>query len=255
MKKLLLTIACASILTSASVWAAAETTTPESATEVTSAATPATTATTAASSQTDTNNLSYAMGFKTGQAMKTRTITINTSEFSQGLQDGYSGVQPRVSDQVMQTALTNMQQEMMKKMQAQYAEVAAKNQKEGADFLDKNEKLPGVVTLPSGLEYKIIDAGKGDAPTATDTVTVNYEGNLINGTVFDSSYKRGKPAIFKVNQVIKGWQEALQLMKPGATWMLYIPSNLAYGSQGSMGDIGPNETLIFKVHLISVQKS
>ncbi|MFT3741621.1 MAG: FKBP-type peptidyl-prolyl cis-trans isomerase [Gammaproteobacteria bacterium] len=119
-------------------------------------------------------------------------------------------------------------------------------------FMQENEKKPGVVTLPSGLQYEVITPGEGKKPGPRDTVTVDYEGKLLNGTVFDSSYKRGQPATFPVNGVIAGWQEALQLMNTGATWMLYIPSNLAYGKTGAGGLIGPDETLIFKVHLISV---
>src|SRR3990167_408509 len=199
------------------------------------------------------NTVSYAMGFKTGQAMKAQSITVNTQRFSQGLQDGYTGKQPSVSEADMQTALTNMQKKVIQNMQQQSQAAAEKNEQEGQAFLAKNAKLPGVVTTASGLQYKIIDQGNGNSPTANDTVTVNYEGTLINGTVFDSSYQRKTPATFRVGAVIKGWQEALTLMKPGATWMLYIPSNLAYGKQGDAGAIGPNETLLFKVNLISVK--
>ncbi len=202
----------------------------------------------------NTAKLSYAMGYKTGQAMKTQSITINTKNFTEGLQAGYQGKQSALSEQEMQTVLTSMQKQMVEKMQQKFAAAAEKNMKDGQDFLAKNAKMPGVITLPSGLQYKVITPGNGVSPTATNTVTVNYEGKLIDGTVFDSSYKRGQPATFKVGQVIKGWQEALQLMKPGATWMLYIPSKLAYGPQGSMGEIGPNEALIFKVDLMSVKK-
>lgn len=208
-----------------------------------------------ASSVTDTSTVSYAMGYKTGQAMKAQSVTLSATDFSQGLQAGYAGTPPRISEDVMQTALTNMQQEMMKKMQEKYTQAATQNEKDGKAFLEKNAKLPGVVTTSSGLQYKVINAGNGASPTATDSVTVNYEGTLIDGKVFDSSYTRGKPATFKLNQVIQGWQQALVMMKPGATWMVYIPSDLAYGKQGSMGAIGPNETLIFKVNLISVNKS
>jgi FKBP-type peptidyl-prolyl cis-trans isomerase FklB len=130
------------------------------------------------------------------------------------------------------------------------AEQAKKN---GAQFMTKNKTEAGVVTLPSGLQYKIIDAGNGKKPSRNDTVTVDYEGTLLDGTVFDSSYKRGQPASFPVSGVIAGWQEALQLMPTGATWMLYIPPQLAYGSTGAGSMIGPNETLTFKVHLISIQ--
>lgn len=203
----------------------------------------------------DTEKLSYAMGFKTGQAMKAQSVTINTNDFAQGLAAGYTGQKPAITEQVMQTTLTTMQKEMVKKMQEKYTETAAKNLISGQQFLAKNAKVAGVVSLPDGLQYQIINPGNGENPTANDTVTVNYEGKLINGTVFDSSYKRGQPATFKVGQVIQGWQQALKLMKPGATWMLYIPANLAYGSQGAVGAIGPNETLIFKVDLLSVKKA
>lgn len=126
------------------------------------------------------------------------------------------------------------------------------NMKKGASFLADNKKKEGVKVTPSGLQYKVLKSGSGATPKYTDQVTVNYEGSLIDGTVFDSSYKRGEPIAFGVGQVIKGWTEALQLMKEGDTWMLYIPSNLAYGAQGAGRDIGPNETLIFKVELIKV---
>lgn len=125
----------------------------------------------------------------------------------------------------------------------------------GEAFLSTNKAKPGVVTLPDGLQYKIITEGKGEKPTINDVVTVNYAGKLINGKEFDSSYKRGEPATFPVSGVIPGWTEALQLMPAGSTWELYIPASLAYGEQGAPPSIGPNETLIFKVQLISVKKS
>jgi FKBP-type peptidyl-prolyl cis-trans isomerase FklB len=129
-----------------------------------------------------------------------------------------------------------------------YAAMSASEQ-----FLDTNKTKKGVVTLPSGLQYEVLEAGKGSKPNKTDMVTVDYEGKLVDGTVFDSSYKRGEPATFPVNGVIQGWQEALPLMNEGSTWMLYIPSDLAYGEQGAGGAIGPNQALIFKVHLIKVK--
>ena len=155
---------------------------------------------------------------------------------------------------MMQTALLNMQKEVAKKMQNQYNQIAEQNEKTGELFLAQNAKKKGVITTASGLQYNVINSGKGNHPTPNDTVTVNYEGKLINGKVFDSSYQRGTPATFKVGDVIQGWQQALTLMKPGATWMLYIPSNLAYGKQGAPGIIGPNETLIFKVDLLSIKQ-
>lgn len=123
----------------------------------------------------------------------------------------------------------------------------------GEQFLETNKTKKGVVTLPSGLQYEVLTEGKGKKPSSTDMVTVDYEGKLVNGKVFDSSYKRGEPATFPVNGVIQGWQEALPLMNEGSTWMLFIPSSLAYGEQGAGGAIGPNEALIFKVHLIKVR--
>jgi FKBP-type peptidyl-prolyl cis-trans isomerase FklB len=130
-----------------------------------------------------------------------------------------------------------------------------KSQTDGQAFLAANQKKPGVVTLPDGLQYKVITEGSGSKPTINDVVTVHYVGTLIDGTEFDSSYKRGQPATFPVAGVIAGWTEALQLMKAGSTWELYIPANLAYGERGAPPVIGPNETLIFKVQLIDVKKS
>lgn len=130
---------------------------------------------------------------------------------------------------------------------------AGQNKETGDKFMGINKNKANVVTLPSGLEYEVLEKGAGKKPGKNDTVTVDYEGKLLNGTVFDSSYKRGQPATFPVNGVIAGWQEALQLMNEGDTWMLYIPSDLAYGKTGAGGIIGPNETLVFKVHLIKVQ--
>lgn len=202
---------------------------------------------------TQTAKLSYTIGYKTGAALKAQSISIDAQDFNQGLQAGYGGGTSSMTDQEMQATLDKMQQQVANNMQQQAQVAGDANKKAGDEFLAKNAKEAGVVTLPSGLQYRIIHEGNGNSPKATDTVTVNYEGTLINGTVFDSSYKRGQPASFKVNQVIAGWQEALQLMKPGATWMLYIPSNLAYGAHGAGSLIGPNETLIFKVDLISVK--
>ena len=129
-----------------------------------------------------------------------------------------------------------------------------KNKMQGEAFLAENKKKPGVVTLPSGLQYQVVVAGKGEKPADQDMVTVNYEGKLIDGTVFDSSYKRGEPATFPVSGVIPGWVEALKLMNAGSTWMLFIPAELAYCEMGAPPAIGPNETLIFKVDLIEIKK-
>ena len=201
----------------------------------------------------DNTTVSYAMGYKTGQALKTQAVAVDTSAFANGLSTGYSGQKPLFSEQIMQSSLKDMQKQMTEKLQQQYQKNAENNKKEGEAFLANNAKMPNIKTLPSGLQYQIVKAGDGESPTLNDMVTVNYEGKLINGKVFDSSYERGKPVTFKVSDVISGWQEALLMMQPGATWMLYIPSDLAYGKQGSMGTIGPNEVLIFKVALLSVK--
>ena len=142
----------------------------------------------------------------------------------------------------------------MDRQNAEMKAVAAKNLEDGEKFLTENKKQKGVVTLPSGLQYKIVKEGSGESPKATDTVTTNYRGKLIDGTEFDSSYTRGEPARFAVNAVIPGWTEALQLMKPGAQWVLYIPPKLAYGENGVGNLIGPNATLVFDVDLLSVDK-
>jgi FKBP-type peptidyl-prolyl cis-trans isomerase FklB len=141
-----------------------------------------------------------------------------------------------------------------KEMAARLEELGKKNKKEGETFLTENKKKEGVKTLPSGLQYKVIKAGTGKKPKLADTVTTHYRGTLIDGTEFDSSYKRGQPATFQVSGVIPGWTEALQLMEEGAKWQLFIPSNLAYGERGMAGTIGPNATLLFEIELISVQE-
>ncbi len=137
---------------------------------------------------------------------------------------------------------------------AAVAGTAETNQKEGEAFLADNARKPGVKTLPSGLQYLVIKEGTGKKPAATDSVTVHYKGTLINGTEFDSSYRRGQPATFPLNQVIKGWTEGVQLMKEGATYRFFIPPQLGYGARGAGGVIGPNATLIFDIELLSVQK-
>ena len=149
--------------------------------------------------------------------------------------------------------LKEVQAEVNKQRQEKTAAAAAKNKTEGDSFLAGNKSKEGVVTLPSGLQYKILTAGTGPKPAATDSVVCNYRGTLIDGKEFDSSYKRGQPATFGVSQVIKGWTEALQLMPVGSKWQLFVPSTLAYGERGAGAEIGPNATLIFEVELLSIQ--
>lgn len=203
----------------------------------------------------DKDKLSYAMGYTTGQALKKHHIDLNVQAYTSGLQSGVVGSTPSLTPKEMGQTLQNFQKQQIKKMTQERVTQAMTNAKAGSAFLAKNKTQPGVKALANGLQYKIIKAGSGQSPKPTNKVTVNYEGKLLNGTVFDSSYKRNKPVTFPVNGVIKGWQQALTMMKPGAVWEVYIPSDLAYGATGVPGsDIGPNETLVFKINLLSVNK-
>lgn len=208
---------------------------------------------TALSTQQD--KLSYTIGADMGTNFKAQEININPTIFLQGLQDALSGNKKQMTDEAMKETLQTFQKQMMAKKLSQFKSLAEKNKKVGDKFLAENKAKKGVVTLDSGLQYKVITAGNGAKPSKNDSVTVDYTGQLINGKVFDSSKKTGKPATFKLTQVIPGWTEALQLMKQGATWEVYVPPQLAYGQRGIGGPIGPNETLIFNIHLISIDKA
>jgi FKBP-type peptidyl-prolyl cis-trans isomerase FklB len=170
-----------------------------------------------------------------------------------GLKDELAGDKTLLTVDEAKAALAELQAEVQRKEEAEKQELGEANMKEGAEFLAANKTKEGVVTLASGLQYKILTAGTGPKPTASDTVVCNYKGTLINGAEFDSSYKRGQPASFPVNGVIKGWTEALQLMPVGSKWELFIPPDLAYGSRGAGGVIGPNATLVFEVELLSIK--
>lgn len=172
---------------------------------------------------------------------------------ARAFKDAISGSKTLLTDEEAQATITDMQKEVQGKMQAKMKEEGDANKKTGEDFLAANKTKDGVITLPSGLQYKILTTGSGPKPAASDTVECNYRGTLINGTEFDSSYKRGQPASFPVSGVIKGWTEALQLMPVGSKWQLFIPPDLAYGERGAGGDIGPDETLIFEVELLSIK--
>jgi FKBP-type peptidyl-prolyl cis-trans isomerase len=167
------------------------------------------------------------------------------------VKDALLGGKTRLTQEQAQAVLTEVKTEVGKRLQEQTQAAGSKNKAEGEAFLAANKTKEGVVTLPSGLQYKILTEGKGPKPAASDSVVCNYRGTLVNGTEFDSSYKRGQPATFGVSQVIKGWTEALQLMPVGSKWQLFIPANLAYGERGP-GEIGPDATLIFDVELISI---
>ena len=207
--------------------------------------------------KTQKEKFSYAIGMKTGQRMadsfNKQSVPFDPAILARGLKDGLSGGKTLLTDDEAQAAIKAVQEDVGKKQQEKMHEAGAANSKEGTAFLAANKSKEGVVTLPSGLQYKILKAGTGPKPTASDTVVCNYSGTLISGKEFDSSYKRGQPATFPVSGVIKGWTEALQLMPVGSKWQLFIPSDLAYGERGAGGDIGPDSTLIFEVELLSIQ--
>jgi len=197
------------------------------------------------------DKISYIIGMDIGTNLKKQSIDIDSNILAKGVKDALAGTKPLLTEQEIQETMVAFQKEMM----AKQAEVAKKNKAEGEAFLTENKKKEGVKTLLSGLQYKVIKAGTGKKPKSTDTVTAHYRGTLINGTEFDSSYKRGQPATFPVSGgMIPGWTEALQLMEEGAKWQLFIPPNLAYGEQGAGRDIGPNATLIFEIELVSIQE-
>ncbi len=205
--------------------------------------------------KTQKDKLSYAIGMDMGGSLKRNAIEVDIDALVKGLKDALAGGKMLMTEQEQRETLIAFQKEFQAKQQEKMKAEAEKNKKEGEAFLAENKKKPGVKTLPSGLQYKVITEGKGASPKETDTVTVNYRGTLIDGTEFDSSYKRKEPATFPVKGVIKGWTEALQLMKEGAKWQLFIPPNLAYGERGAGGTIGPNATLIFEVELLKIQSA
>lgn len=198
---------------------------------------------------TDKQRISYVVGYQIGQNLKQQHMEIDPQAFSQAVADVLGGSPAKMSDTEMRQAILAYQQ----KRAAEGTAMADKNLKAGQAFLAQNKTRPGVVTLPSGLQYKIITAGHGRKPKLTDTVVANYRGTLVDGTEFDSSYKRGVPATFPLQNVIKGWQEALQLMPAGSKWEVYIPSDLAYGPNGAGSAVGPNETLIFDIELLKIK--
>ena len=202
--------------------------------------------------KTKKDKVSYAIGVNVGKGMQQESLEIDPDIFAKGLKDGMTGAKMAMPDEEMRQVMTAFQKEMAEKQAVKVKAIAEKNKKEGETFLAANKKKDGVKTLPSGLQYKVIKEGTGQTPKSTDAVTTNYRGTLIDGTEFDSSYRRGQPAKFPVSGVIPGWTEALQLMKVGSTWQLFIPSNLAYGERGAGNIIGPNATLIFDIELISI---
>jgi FKBP-type peptidyl-prolyl cis-trans isomerase FklB len=204
--------------------------------------------------KTQKDKLSYAIGMNIGQSMKKDSLDIDPAIVQRGLKDAMSGGKLLMTDEEAKTVMTEFRTAMMKKKEAEAQQVGDANKQAGQQFLAANKDKPGVVALPSGLQYKILKEGTGPKPTATDTVVCNYRGTLINGTEFDSSYKGGQPATFPVGQVIKGWTEVLQLMPVGSKWQVFVPSDLAYGSRSPSPEIGPNSLLIFEIDLLSIQE-
>ena len=207
--------------------------------------------------KTQKEKFSYALGMNTGKRMgeslKKQSVPFDPAILVRGMKDGMAGGKTLLTDDEAQAVLNEMRTELSKKQQEKTQQEEAANKKDGEAFLAANKGKEGVVTLPSGLQYKILTAGTGPKPTTSDSVVCNYKGTLLNGTEFDSSYKRGEPATFPVTGVIKGWTEALQLMPVGSKWQLFVPSDLAYGERSPSPEIGPDSTLVFEVELLSIQ--
>ena len=211
------------------------------------------TASAAPALNTKKEKVSYAIGADLGKKLKTSSIDVDPAILTRALKDSLTGAKSAMSDDDIRATLTDLTKDLQAKQQAAAKEAGEKNRKEGEEFLAANKTKEGVVALPSGLQYKILQAGTGPKPTASDTVVCNYKGTLIDGKEFDSSYKRGQPATFPVGGVIKGWTEALQLMPVGSKWQLFIPPDLAYGDRQAGPDITPVSTRVFEVELVSIQ--
>jgi FKBP-type peptidyl-prolyl cis-trans isomerase len=202
---------------------------------------------------TPKDKLSYAIGLNIGRSLQKDDIGVDPEIVAQGFKDALAGGKTLLTDEEAKAAIVALQADLRKKQEETMKAAGDVNKKQGDAFLAANKAKEGVVTLPSGLQYKILTEGKGPKPAATDSVVCNYRGTLIDGTEFDSSYKRGQPATFPVGQVIPGWTEALQLMPVGSKWQLFIPPDLAYGERSPSPVIGVNSTLIFDIELLSIQ--
>jgi FKBP-type peptidyl-prolyl cis-trans isomerase FklB len=217
-------------------------------------------ATNATSASADANDLStekdresYAMGMYFGTGWKKNGVDVDLDKLMRGIKDAQSGGKTLLTEDQMRSALMQLQMSLRANHEKMQAQEGQKNQQEGEAFLAQNKTKPGVVTLPDGLQYEVVKEGDGASPTPNDMVTVNYRGTFVNGQEFDSSYKRGRPAEFPVTGVIPGWTEALEKMKVGSKWDVFVPSNLAYGPNGRPPLVGPDETLIFEVELLGIK--
>ena len=204
--------------------------------------------------KTDKDKESYAIGMNIGKSLKKDSVDIDPAILLRGLKDTLAGGKTLLTDDDAKAAMTTLQTEVRKRQAEKMQALAETNKHEGEAFLAANKAQEGVVTLPDGLQYKILKEGDGPKPTASDSVVCNYRGTLLNNTEFDSSYKRGQPATFPVSGVIKGWTEVLQLMPVGSKWQIFVPSDLAYGARGAGGDIAPNSTLVFEIELLSIKE-
>ena len=208
----------------------------------------------AAELSTDAQKFGYAIGIDLGNSLKPVSAHVDVASLKQGLDDVGAGTTPKLDDAAREEIKTAVSKKMQEEQLKQREEAAAKAVSEGEKFLAENATKEGVKTTASGLQYKVLTEGSGTSPTAADEVTVHYKGTLINGEEFDSSIARGQPVTFPLGNVIEGWTEGVQLMKPGAKYQFFIPAKLGYGERGAGAKIGPNETLIFEVELISVGK-
>ncbi len=197
--------------------------------------------------KTDHEKFSYAIGYQIAESVKRQGLDVDVNALVQAIRDDLGGTSLKISLDEMRAAVVAYQQKVTQ-------ELAQKNQQTGDTFLAENKKKDGIVETASGLQYQVMEPGKGKKPTTTDIVVVHYRGYTISGNEFDNSYARGEPATFQVTSIIDGWQEALQLMQEGAKWKVFIPSMLAYGAKGAGDDIGPNETLIFEIELVEIKQ-
>lgn len=198
---------------------------------------------------------SYAIGVSIGSQLAEEGVEPDIDAFVAGLRDALAGNESKIPMRELQQVMADFQEDLEQKAEVKRKQLGAANLKAGQEFLAQNARRKGVVTLPSGLQYEILVDGEGAVPKATDTVRTHYKGTLIDGAVFDSSHDRGQPAEFQVGGVIKGWVEALQLMKVGSKWKLFVPSDLAYGERGAGRKIGPNAVLIFEVELLGIEEA
>lgn len=206
--------------------------------------------------KTEIEKVSYILGYSTGKSLGEQSVDVSTDIFMRGMKDGLAKLDksPVFTDEQMRETMQTFRTSLMEKRRKEREEAGVKNQAEGDKFMAENKTKDKVVTLPSGLQYKIITPGTGEIPKPEDTVMVEYKGTLLNGKVFDSTEERGQPASFPVNSTIPGMSEALKLMPVGSKWEIYIPASLGYGAQGAGAMIGPNQTLIFNLHLVSIKK-